>query len=1262
MLVKSSSKLPHVPIKFRKFRISALVDSGSEVSLMSETLLDRLNVGKCKPTLSSKQVSSIIGVGSSKVSSVGTYNVEFNLAGLRTSGTFVVVPDNAIPSDVLLGCDYLKANKVELDFGKEHLKIKGNRLDFVSCEENVRRVRHLFLVRAGFKTGQKDERKMRTETAHDCVEGPRSERNIVANTVLSMDRVVLPPRHKAIISARVQNGKEGALVLLEPENPIKFGVHIARTLMSVKKKGEILVKLVNTSNHEIHLEKNTKLGSAVPAEVDENLSSNLSCGITEDEADGKLNINESLCSEDQGDIRRIIKYYSDAFLKKGEKLPAAKVDPVNLELIDNPTFGNSKFYRVPVAHQDQVKKQLSEMQDSGIIEPAFSSFNSPLIAVAKSNSQELRIVNDFRGINENLKPCMQALPRIDDALARLGKAKYFTRIDLRSAFLQIPLNEKSRHITAFNPGLPGMFRTMAYTRLPQGIKVASNIFQHVIELILSGLSETEVLAYIDDILIMSEDIEQHKDRLGEVLERLETAGLKANLAKCFFAQEEIEFLGFIVSRDGVRPSQTKMTAFNNRLRPGNKKEVRSLIGVVNFYRRHIPKLSSKIAPLVNLTKKGVKFVWDEACEDAFHDVLRAMKSPVVLAHANYDKPFILTTDASCVGIGSVLSQVQDDGQERPISFYSRKLSDTQGRYSTFEREALAVSLSLKNFRSILLGRHFTVRTDNKALTRATILNANNRIAKMLADWSEYDFDIVHLSGVDNVVADYLSRQPEDTMAVYSTRVRDDEPLATSQDVSDSLFDVERLKNLQRKDPILSKIIAGAKRGEMMSREGPAYFLDEKKLLRIVLEYKGAGRKRYFEPLVIPKEMQREIVKSIHAGDNAANHAGVARTLFRCKERVAFSGLPTMVRKIVRSCRYCQIMKGNRQPLNVANQSWPTVDKPMSRLSLDVVGPMQRACTGERYILIIVDHFSRYAFGYPTHDCTADTITACFRDFTDRQGGAREVLTDRGSCFISESFTNLIKERGMKSLMTCSYNPQSNSVAERLIGSIKKILYNLVHDDVQTWPDRLQQALFLYNTSVHRGLGDIPFFLYHGFDAYDGNVRSETDFVPFNYGETYQQEVQNARARVARQVNKNLEEMHDFDAKRQKISKHPLRVGELILIQNERSTGMTRSLRPKYYDEVHRIVSIFNQGATIKARSLETGNERVVTHRRVKRYFSDDEDEIERVNERTEENDDSEQPSDDSRQNVEPEREVLREGAVHRYYTRAVARRERRLSV
>ncbi|KAI3385870.1 hypothetical protein SNEBB_007958 [Seison nebaliae] len=1017
LLVKNSTKLPHVNVKFKKFKISALLDSGSEVSLMSESLLDRLNNTKRKPVLASKQVESIVGVGGHKVNSMGTYNVEFGLAGCQSKGVFVVLPDNCIPADLLLGCDFFGVNKVELDFARSCLRYKGNQLNFTSCESSVKRVRHLFLIKAGFGREpadvKRDVRKnAKLSALNDCVEEPSFVGNEIASSILNKDCVIIPPRHKGIIEARVQDGKKDALILVEPVSLMR-GVHIARTLMYIQNKGKIFVKVVNTTNEEVKLNKDIKLGSAISAEVDENLKSSLSCGVTEAETDGELNINASLSKNDKGDIRRIIKYYSDAFLKKNEKLPAAKVDPVSLELIDNPNFGNSKYYRVPFAHREQVKSQLNEMEEAGILEPAISSFNSPLITVAKNNTSELRICNDYRGINENLKPCMQALPHLGDVLSRLGKAKYFSRIDLRSAFLQIPLDKKSRHITAFNPGLPGMFRTMAYTRLPQGLKVSSNIFQHVMELILCGLSETEILAYVDDILIFSEDLEQHKDRLGEVLERLENAGLKANLAKCNFAFEEIDFLGFSISHDGIRPCHSKMTAFNNRLKPTTKKQVRSLIGVVNFYRRHIKGLSSMLSPLVDLTKKGVKFVWTGECQKAYDAVLSAMRSPVLLAHPRYDRHFTLTTDASCVGIGSVLSQIQDDGEERPVSFFSRKLSDTQGRYSTFEREALAVSLSLKHFKTILLGRHFTVRTDNMALTRATILNANNRIARMLAEWSQFDFKIMHVKGEDNVVADYLSRQPEDAIAVYSTRVSD-ESLKNSKEVSDCLFDVERMKILQRKDPVLNNIITGAEKGEMRSKDGPMYFLDERKLLRILLEQRGAGRKRMYEPLVVPKSMQREMVKSIHVGQDLANHAGVARTLFRCKERIAFSGLPTLVRKVIRSCRHCQVMRASRQPLNVANQSWPKVDKPMLRVALDFVGPMQRACTGERYALVIVDHFSRYAFAYATHDCTADTVTACFRDFSDRQGGAREVLTDRGACFTSESFQNLLEERGTRS--------------------------------------------------------------------------------------------------------------------------------------------------------------------------------------------------------------------------------------------------------
>ncbi|KAJ0044064.1 hypothetical protein NL108_006172 [Boleophthalmus pectinirostris] len=419
-----------------------------------------------------------------------------------------------------------------------------------------------------------------------------------------------------------------------------------------------------------------------------------------------------------------------------------------------------RSYRIPERLVPVLQKEIKLMLELGIIEVSSSEWCSPIVLVPKKDGS-LRFCIDFRYLNaiSNFDP--YPMPRIDDLLERVGGATYITTLDLSKGYWQLALAPEAKELTAFRTPF-GMYQ---FKVMPFGLQGAPATFQRLMDHILRDVSDFSA-AYLDDVVVYSSNWEEHLYHLQEVLQRIRAAGLTINPRKCAVAHKEVQYLGFTIGFGRIKPQVEKMEAIRSFPVPTTKRKVRGFIGLVGWYRKFVPHFSDRTAVLTNLTKNAApnKVRWTEECEQAFNDLKETICTEPVLHSPDFSQPFILQTDASQTGLGAVLIQ-EKEGERRPVVFLSRRLLDRETRYSTVEKECLGVKWAVDSLRYYLLGRHFVLETDHRALQWLhKMKDANNRITGWYLSLQPYNFTVQYRPGKSNVVADCLSRTAEEEAA------------------------------------------------------------------------------------------------------------------------------------------------------------------------------------------------------------------------------------------------------------------------------------------------------------------------------------------------------------------------------------------------------------------------------------------------------------------------------------------------------------------
>lgn len=461
-------------------------------------------------------------------------------------------------------------------------------------------------------------------------------------------------------------------------------------------------------------------------------------------------------SEEWNVIEKLVSEFSDIFYVDGDELSFANFAEHHIMLKPgtNPIY--TKQYRLPHTHREILEQKIEEMLKNDVIEPSTSSWNSPVLLVSKrdaKDNKDVRVCVDFRKVNNVTENQKFPMPDLEEELSKMNGAKVFSTLDIYSAFHQIELRESDREITAFQTAN----KKYQFKRMPFGLKASPITWQRFIVAALGDLLNNGNMAYMDDILSYNSTIPLHVENLKAVFSRLRKYNLKLKIDKTKLFCKEVRYLGQIISAEGIRADPRNIEVIQKFPRPTKLEEAKRFVCMASYYRQYINNFAKIAQPMNALLKKDVNFVWSEKCENAFVQLKKALVSRPVLCFPDYSRTFYISVDASFYAIGAHISN-EKPPKDRPIEYYSKSLNDAQINYATTHKELLAIVMAIERFRHYVWGKHFVIYTDHEALT---YLFNQTKPGSRLLRWklllSEYDFDIIHRPGRNNVVSDCLSR-------------------------------------------------------------------------------------------------------------------------------------------------------------------------------------------------------------------------------------------------------------------------------------------------------------------------------------------------------------------------------------------------------------------------------------------------------------------------------------------------------------------------
>lgn len=567
------------------------------------------------------------------------------------------------------------------------------------------------------------------------------------------DNIVVPARSEIIINA-ISNYPDN-FVGVSDKLEIETDIFIGSSLTNVKNKRSI-VSIINVSEEEKTIKRPFVQLDKYCNFTDNYRDNDTANGERIDKILNLIN-KDHLNSFEKDFVHNICSSYSDIFHLEGESLSCTNAVKHKIVLKKDTAPIHKKPYRLPQIHKDVIKEESRRMLKEGIIRNSNSEWNSPLLVVPKHDNEGLikkwRVVTDFRKINEVTVGDAFPLPNITEILDQLGNSKYFSKLDLSQGFYQIPIDEESKKLTAFSTGT----QHYEYNRMVMGMKTAPATFQRLMNSVLMGLQGLKCFVYLDDIVIYGRSFEEHNNRLLEVFDRIRNANLKLKPEKCEILRKEVIYLGHIISSEGIKPDPRKIKDVKHFPTPKTVKNIKSFLGLAGYYRKFIEDFSKIAVPLSKLLRKDSKFLWTDLTDKAFQTLKEKLITPPILQYPNFEKPFILTTDSSSFAIGAVLSQ-NYTGNDLPIAYASRILNSAETRYSTTEREMLAIVWAVNHFRPYLYGTKFTIITDHKPLTfLKRMQDPGSRLLNMRLKLEIYDFEIKYKIGRNNTNADALSR-------------------------------------------------------------------------------------------------------------------------------------------------------------------------------------------------------------------------------------------------------------------------------------------------------------------------------------------------------------------------------------------------------------------------------------------------------------------------------------------------------------------------
>lgn len=1069
-------------------QLTFLVDTQADVSIIKHNAI--LN----KYLINRNETIWLKGITDESIESMGTVYCDLNFGSIKVRTKFNVVKDDfPIPSNALLGKDFIYENFCRIDYGDMTFTVRNGDTEII----------------LPIKTGPK------------------------GNTV------VVPARSEVFRIFKISNFTGPSLI---EKREISPGIFTASTVAHTE---ETLVRILNTTENTTILEN--EVNDAINLDEFRIFSIKSNSNNKRMEKLSKI-LKKRVSHQHEKALLKLCTEYSDIFALDDDKLTVNNFYTQKIRMTDDhPTF--IKNYRIPMTQKEEVNRQVQKLIANNLIEPSHSAYNSPILLVpkkSKDGDKKWRMVIDYKQLNKKLIPDKHPLPRIDDILDSLGKAKFFTILDLYSGFHQIKLDENSRECTAFSTD-KGIYQ---WCVLPFGLNISPNAFCRMMQIAFSGLGPDKCFIYMDDIIVIGRTEQEHLENLRQVFEVCRARQLKLNPEKADFFRPEVTFLGHRCTKNGLLPDESKIECIKKYPKPTNADETKRFTAFTNYYRRFIKNYAVIARPLNLLTRKNTEFKWTKECDASFNHLINAIISPPILQYPDYTSEFIITVDACHTGCGAVLSQMKGT-DDLPIHYISRSFINGELHKDIVEKEMLAIHFAVKTFQPYVFGRHFTVRSDHRPLISLYKLkNPTGKVARLKLDLEDCDFTIEHIPGRDNVAADALSRITiNDLKTLYKNNVtmlrltRTDRPTCLHINDFKEIFEdnnkilavtrsmsrknIQNTKNVEntheikeRFVPVIEKmrsekksvprmitnaqlkLCARKNKNKIFEIDLNKFIANEQLKLGSVLsllekvasecsinEIAWPKNDKLFQMISISdfKEMcmknlkklqisltdpaqkilneqeKRKIMSKYHDDPLCGGHCGQKKLLAKIKDKFTWKKMAKDVADYVRNCKKCLLNKvksATREEMTITKTPQGTFDT----ILVDTIGPLPRTDNDNEYIVTLICDLSKFLVAIPTKSKDANTVArAIFEHFILIFGPMKELISDQGTEYKNQILMKLCELMGVNQKFSTPHHHESVGSIERNHRSFNEYLRAYAENILQ-WDSYLSYFVYCYNTS------------------------------------------------------------------------------------------------------------------------------------------------------------------------------------------------------
>lgn len=840
-----------------------------------------------------------------------------------------------------------------------------------------------------------------------------------------------------------------------------------------------------------------------------------------DEIEIKINAEIDLEYKD-----KVYELFKNAYLKpERPKEPRVRCE-LKLNLSDEKPF-NYTPRRLSYVEKTELQNILDRLIAKKYIRPSDSEYASPIVLTTKRNNEK-RMCIDYRNLNKATLRENYPIPLIDDLLDKLVGKRYYTLLDLKDGFYHVYMEESSIKYTSFVTPL-GQFE---FLRMPFGLKTAPSKFQRFINKIFGNMVQAgDVMIYLDDIMIASKTLEEHLKLLDKVFKLLVDNRLELRIDKCSFLNTTIDYLGYTISNNTIKPNFRGIESVKNFAMPQNVKQVHSFLGLCSYFRRFIQNFSILAKPLYDLIRKNKDFKFGSEEMETFNDLKDKLSQSPVLGIYDPRDETELHCDASSLGFGSILLQKKQDGKFHPIFYFSKRTTETESKYHSFELETLAIIYSLRRFRIYLQGLKFKIVTDCNSLTMT--LNKreiNPRISRWALELQNYEYVLEHRPGDKMSHVDALSR-------VSNILILEENPfeqnLSVCQNLDDNIKQIR--KGLEEKESSVYEM-----------RNGLVYRKQKDKIL-----------------FYVPSNMEQNIIYKYH---DELGHLGLEKTRESIEQMYWFPNMNSKIQVYIKNCLKCVTYSPSYGKQEGTLHSIPKGDLPFQTIHIDHYGPVDNSRLSKKHIFLIIDGFTKYVRLYAVKTTNTREVINCLRSYFSAYSRPNCIVSDRGSCYTSKDFEEFMHENNIKHAKIATGSPQANGQVERVNRCITPMLAKLRDNENGVYWDKvLPHVEYALNNTINKSTGTTPSKLLFGIGQRGVVMDCLKEALERRKLNPNIEKIDLAKERV--KAKEKIEKTQTYskevyNRKRKKPNRYE--VGNYVMIRNYVSTpGVIKKLLPKF---------------------------------------------------------------------------------------------------